>query len=440
MPSVRNLIQLAVLVLVISLAGAWLSLFRPPDSGGMGRDTYGVTGNGYRAVFDVLRELNVPVRRQLGPPKPEHGATLVFLQPDQQIAGTEPTYLHSLLPWVEQGGRLIVTLPSLNVPSHDLGFEGLSPVKMPSILESLGLSGVEIDTLSTVPADARLRKRPRTLDDESITEDLLKVFGGAPAAPKETEAHCQGTLAVPSIVRLALPGDSVQTLKIGNAAARGTISYVSGDQEHVLVAEFGRGTGTIVIVSEHALFHNRLLARGDNSILAVHLFSHDGTAVVFDEFYHGLGVRGNPLYLMTRPGYAALALGLLLFSCVSVWREATLLGPSLPDAAVQRRDIGEYLTAMGRFFSYGATTRPFLIRQIRSGVLWKLSREFAMAPENQDVEMIAGVVSRRDPLAGERLRTTIADIDKELDSRTHWTESQTINAMRRLTACLSTNT
>lgn len=440
MPSVRSAILLAVLLLVTALITGFVSLFRPPDSGGMGQDSYGTRGFGYKGLFDVLHELNVPVRRDFSPPDPRDTTqTLVFLQPDRSIAGTEPAYLHHLLPWVENGGRIVVALPRMDRVDLRTLSDDAEAMKLPTILESLGLADVHAETQLSSEEVARTTSRsPR--DDESLTDEVLEAFGPKTSPPQLVDVRGEGTLANASVRSLSIPRDAVQTLNCDEAKPLGTLSYTSVDGSRVLAAEFERGAGRIIVVSDYAVFHNRHLSREDNSVLAVHLLSPDGNAVVFDEFYHGLGVRGNPLYLMTRPGYAALAMGLLLFTALSVWRQAVFLGPSLPDPSVQRRDLAEYLSAMGRFFSLGAETRPFLIRQLRDGTLRELCRKLSLATDTHDVNLIAGMISRRDPELGERFRHTIADIDADLESRHHWSESETIDAMRRLTACLSTNT
>lgn len=438
MPSVRSLILLSILLLVISLVAGFVSLLQAPDSDGMGQDSYGTRGFGYRAVYDLLRELDIKTRRNFSPPEPDDTSqTLVLLQPDPSIAGTEPTYLHRLLPWVERGGRLVVSLPRSDQFNFHSLMSGPDVAEMPSVQESLGISaGTESQTS---PEFASRKRRRRADDDESLTDELLNAFGGH-SPPQVVNVKCEGSLEKTAMKSVSVSRDEVQTLDCTDLSPLGTITYTPEDEPKVLVAEFARGAGRIIVVADHAIFQNRHLARGDNSVLTAKLLSPDGQVVVFDEFYHGLGVRGNPLYLMTRPGYAALALGLLLITCLVVWRQAIFLGPSLPDQPIQRRDIAEYLTAMGRFFSYGRETYPFLIEQIRAGVLRELCRKLSLATETHDVELIAGMISRRDPKLGERIRQTIAEIDGELTNRSRWTESETIDAMRRLTACLSTHT
>ncbi|MFO1045154.1 MAG: DUF4350 domain-containing protein [Planctomycetaceae bacterium] len=445
MLSVRNLILVSILVFVTSITLVWASLFSEPDSNGLGRDTYGTRANGFRALFDVVRELSIPAGRDLSPPKPlEPGATLVLLQPDRRIVGTESSYLRSLLPWVEQGGRLVVVLSRSDQSEFERMVEERMTVDLPALLEVLDLSSVEVISTSARRSGIQKRRRPGRLDDEYVIEELGKILKEPLAPPFEVEVATTGTLAHLDVDRLAIAGDGMQLLDCQNARPSGTITHqtlIDGvPSAGILVAEFRRDKGSIVLISDPVPFQNRFLARADNSVMAVQLLSPTGSHVRFDEFYHGLGVRGNPLYLMTRPGYACFLLGLLLLACLAVWREAIVLGPALPDEIVIRRDIGEYVKAMGRFFSHGIETRPYLINQVRAGVFRELSRRFGLPLECQNAELITRAMSRRDPVSSERFQKVVTEIDGELRSRKRWSESNTIDAMRRLIACLSTPT
>jgi hypothetical protein len=83
--------------------------------------------------------------------------------------------------------------------------------------------------------------------------------------------------------------------------------------------------------------------------------------------------------------------------------------------------------------------RPFLVRRMRDGVLRELSLQHALPPETHDVDLVAAVIARRDPGQAERLRKTVGEIDRALEAGPGWSKSQTLESMRRLTACLSKN-
>ncbi len=443
MPSVRSLILLSVLILVLSLLAAWWSLLQPPDSGGMGQDSFGTRSYGYRAIYEVLNELGIETRRQFSPPSPDpNQSTIVMINPDTALAAVEPTYLQSLLPWVEAGGRLVVSLevdPVFEIDSRQMTIDG-SDLEFPTLFEALDLP--ELDIL-TIDAETGETDTSTALTSDDMTlEEIWEAGPEEPAPPHYIEIETAGSLedSTDSLQTLAVHGDRFATLDCEAADPIGTIDYTDADDvRHTLAAEFRRGQGTIAVIADSALFSNGLLALADNSVLAARMYSPDGEPIVVDEFYHGLGVRGNSLYLLTRPGYAALALGLLLFVCLASWRSAVFLGPPLPDHVFQRRDIGEYIKAMGRFFSRGRRTRPFLVRQLRNGVLRELCVESSLPPETHDVDLVAGAISRRDPQRAKGIIESFSEVDAALKTLPHWTESQTVITMRRLTACLSRN-
>ncbi len=437
MPSVRSLIQIAVLIAVLCLIAVWLSLFQTPDSGGMGRDTYGTREAGYRAIFETLGELGVEVDRQLRPPHPApENRTIAFLNPDPQIAGVEPRYLKNLLPWVEGGGRLVVAVRAATPLDLKLSQLSQSPTELPTILETLGLKGVKFERANH---EAEFQKLQQEHDEEDdFSKSFLKELNRELVPPRVVVVDCTGTLAdwQKDVSELALPGDAEQTLVWEKTEPAGQISYFTEDgEERIVAAEFPRGKGAILVVDE-GLFRNRLLPQQDNSVAAAYLLSPRGEPVVFDEFYHGLGVRGNPFFLLTLPGYAAIALGLLLWIGLDSWRKASLLGPPLPDEPHSRRDIGEYISAMGRLFAKGAKARAFLIRQIRAGVLRELNTGYALPPETQDVDLVANLIERRNPARARQLREAVAEADRLAEWPGRLTEAQTLDAMRRLAACL----
>ena len=84
----------------------------------------------------------------------------------------------------------------------------------------------------------------------------------------------------------------------------------------------------MAVMAVPAIASNWLLGEADNSVLAAQLMTLGQQRVIMDEFYHGLTIRGNALWLLTRPGYAALALAIAALVSVWIWRSATFLATS----------------------------------------------------------------------------------------------------------------
>jgi hypothetical protein len=375
--------------------------------------------------------------------------TLVFLAPHENLVGVEPAYLKALSDWIDGGGRVVVAPPRFEDDAFalDEDWEGDEGVTLTDILEALDLPDVLVVPTDVAvggnASDDRASDTPPLGPPRETYEDFPEALLDAwttsppPIEPVAVEAH--GTLSeLGDIVNsLAVPGDGVFTVVSDADEPAGTISCTDADGvRHHLVAHFPRGNGAIIVIGDPYIVANRFIAESDNSVLAVHLLSPARQGVLFDEFYHGLGVRGNPLYLLTRPGYAAVILAVLLAIAAWTWREAIFLGPPLPDAASPRRDIGEYVEAMARFFRRGRRSRPFLVREVRDGVLGAICQEVGLPPETHEKDTIIAAVARRDADRAARLEKALADIDGRLAHPQHWSQSQTYGAMQRITACL----
>src|SRR5262245_47085646 len=144
----RNAILIATAILVLSLVWMCLKMLRPNDSDGIAQDSYGTRGDGYRALFETLEELKVPVSRSLGPPSAESGTkTLVLLGPERRLVQYEPKYLTSLKTWIENGGRLVLA------PQRETEFTRHDEEDMPGERDILKLLGVDdVVTLTEKPA------------------------------------------------------------------------------------------------------------------------------------------------------------------------------------------------------------------------------------------------------------------------------------------------
>lgn len=450
MPSVRSIILLAVFIFVVSIGIASLSLLRTPDSGGWASDSYGTRASGYRGLFETLSELRIESRRQLPPPVSQMPTdhTLVFLAPHRNLVGVEPAYLEALNDWIRRGGRVVVGPAAFEHGGGGAEDRQDEPeVELPDVLDTLGLPSVSILPVDIAtgsgptpipPGDARrVRRQRRSLDE--LPEALLDAWTARPPPIRPTAVKAEGALSgLGGLVEsLVIPGDVVHTVASDVDEPTGRITFADADDvHHALVADFPRGEGEIVVIGDPLLLANRFLAHADNSVLAVHLLSPERGPVIFDEFYHGLSVRGNPLYLLTRPGYAAVAVAVLLAISAWTWREAVFLGPPLPDESSRRRDIGEYVQAMARFFRRAPTSRPFLVREVRDGVLYALCQEIGLPPQTHEKDAIVAAIARRDPDRAAQLERVLGDIDDRLAHPQHWSETQTYLAIQRITACL----
>ena len=107
MLNTRNVLAAVLIVMFLSLVGACVSLLRSPTGGGLGVDTYGTRGHGFRGLFEILEQLEIPVERTTVPPDRmlDRNMTLALIQPSPEIVSTEPAYLNAVGRWAHGGDR-----------------------------------------------------------------------------------------------------------------------------------------------------------------------------------------------------------------------------------------------------------------------------------------------------------------------------------------------
>lgn len=439
MLSVRNAVVGALALLLVSLLFSLAAMLKDPDSGGQGKDTFGVRAYGYRAIMETLGESGVSITRSFTPPVVEglSAETIVFIAPSVAIVATEPGYLASLKDWVESGGRLVYAPPAENlyVTAALMQMEGPTP----SFAELLELDGVRIEGGSDSDGSSAVIERAQNAD--SFAEGFVEAFNVPNPNTLEVTVTVEGDFAriAQGVRNLTIPADDFTHIALDSDAREpaGILKCVPANGEQAtLAARFVQGDGEIIVLSDSRLISNLFLAQSDNSVLAARLFSPEGRSVVVDEFYHGLGVRGQPLYLLTFPTYATVAAAILIAIGLFTWRKAVFPGPPIPDDEVRRRDIREYVNAMARFLSVGKDGNSRLVSELREGVLRQLSIETGLPPDSADVERIVSVLERKQGDRAKLLREADRTVSEILNKRRRLSQSETLDAMQRMTACL----
>jgi hypothetical protein len=450
----RSVILVVTAIVVISIIWGCFKMLRPADSSGLASDSYGTRAHGYRGLYELLKEVKVSVNRQIAPPNPnaDWKGTIALLGPDPDLVLFEPTYLKALLAWVEAGGRLVVAPREVsgewnNTRAQSSGRDVPGERNILKLLEVAGTVSLEqqpaTDTVAKERSESagyRHWNRSRTGNNSGPTPmDLWNGWSNHVATPRDLQVDATGSLAelAVDVKTVAAPGDEFTTLKVGDIKPAGTLSYtdVNGD-EQVLAAAVSRGRGEIVVLSDPDLLNNLLIARNDNSVLAARLLSPSGQPVDFDEYYHGLAVRGNPMFLLTRPGFATVAVALLLVVGVVAWRSAVYLGPPLPDVEKSRRDILEYVNAMGSFFARGSGHRRFLVHEVRDGVLRHICDELHLPPHTTNAQAIVTALARRNPQRASALGSILRDVDTQLAAAGEYPKSVFLSSVQRLAGCL----
>jgi hypothetical protein len=217
----------------------------------------------------------------------------------------------------------------------------------------------------------------------------------------------------PTGVDLTIPQMDLQVLNDRGPEPQGRIRAVVFNEEkpRTLAAFYESGKGTIAVVADSRMLQNRLVGKSDNAVVAYRLLSRDGQPVVFDDFYHGLTVRGNPLWLFSRFPYGLLAIAVLVAAVIVGWRAARFLGPPVEQPAKSRRTISEYIDAKARLLTKSRAPWRYTLTEIRAGLLWRARHDLGLPPGNDDEQTIVKLLSRRDPNAADALREALVALD-----------------------------
>ncbi|MFV0445943.1 MAG: DUF4350 domain-containing protein [Planctomycetaceae bacterium] len=398
----RNAIFAAALLFALLVISSVVSSLRGPDHNGIDSDSFGVRRAGYRGLVDTLAQLGIPVERQLAPWQgdPPPAATVVLLEPQPLLVRTEPQSLERLSNWVQRGGRLVVA-PDFASETEQHQLDNLAKEHdhfNQDLLPVLGLKGVRVELLhsSDVPPAS-------PVDDEELVISSVTAQSTVPAAEELQTLVTLGE-ALPEVL---WEEDQVPVWQTRILDAKG--------DERVLAAGFPLGNGEIIVVSDSTLFSNVTLPRGSNAVWLVAMLTADGRQpVVFDEFYHGLTIRGNAWWLLTRPALAGLATCGLLLLGLWTWRRGVSLGPPLADQTPTRRMIGEYISAMAHFFLRGRDAERFVLREQRDGVWRRLCQQSGLPPGRTTLDQLVARYDRQDPQQAAQIQTTLLAADQAL--------------------------
>ena len=441
----KNALRAAISLAVCSLVGIIYSALKPIDSNGVGQDSYGRRLHGYRAMYETLAELGVPMRRLLTPPMSHDGEpeTIVLWAPFPPLVSQLATNLDRLVTWVEAGGRLVVSPYAGAVDSTgDQAQFGIFRATS-NVLEALEIRHVALQSIlprtgeAAGPLDQSTRLAPGRLRD-----DLAGVFrdDSRPLPQITLSTHGEGSLAALAdrARELSVPADGMQSLTLSPDAVTNGVFFAVNEQgeRYPLAAEIPRGKGAIVVVSEPRLLANVYVQNGDNAVLGADLWTAEGQRVAVDELFHGLSVQGNPFFLVGELPFAALSLGMILACAVALWRGGVYLGPPGEPLVISRRTIAEYVEAMGRFISRSRNSRRFILREVREGVLRSLANKLGVRGGHERVEALAAVLERKDPAAAQQLRGAVQFVDSAIAGKTRLNEQGLITALQRIQACL----
>ena len=455
MLTTRSVIIAIISVAILSVVCGLISLlWSGATYSTLGKDFYGTRAEGYRALHDLLVALEFETERVLitAPPQDSSSTSYVLWNPRDSVVQNEPAYLKGLLRWVQDGGYLVVT------PSVETGEEENSicprchslhcrciPIKL---LKELGLEDVTIEEyeILLVTPDEQLDTVDSSDDSENTNTDAIRdtvrdIFQAKERPTTRYSVACEGEWDNLStqVEQVELPSGPSWRINLGELEplARIAIDDKKGDADSTLAALFSLGKGRVAVISNPYLASNASLSSVDNSVLLAHLLTGSRSQVVFDEFYHGLTVRGNPIWLLSKRPYAVVAASILAVVGVWVWRQAIFLGPSRLEQTASRRTLSEYIEAMSRFLLKGRESSKFVLSEVRDGVLWHFCKTLGLPPQQQNVDVVLGLLARRTPQKASQLDAALRFADAVLDNP-RAPKQEILLATQKVSDCLST--
>jgi len=421
---------------VLSIIVAIWNAARPDRSSGTARNTYGTRVQGHRGLYELLGELAVPVDRAFLPPhrNMQGGQVFALVDSDPVHINFEPEYIHAVSDWVQEGGHAVVALKP-----YSFGDRPDTEVfdKETSVLEALDLADQvlrEVTPKAEPLADDKARKPLFGDKDDAKEWDLYRRKLGVTTLTLHGEAVPNSLTSAPLVV---VPTEGLQVLDTHGTSTQPAVALRLQNEDGVhytLAAVFRRGKGKVTVLSDSELLHNRVLAREQNSVLAWQLFGHGSMPVVFDEFYHGLTVQGNPFYLFTKPAYAWTAAMLLLATLLYLWRQSVALGPPQPEATAAPRTIRDYLNAMSRMF-IRAHARRFLLDEMWKGALWVLGKQLHHGTMKHAPHDLLPLLERRDPRRATQFKEVVEQVGK-LQQQGSISSEELRHVSQRIKECL----
>lgn len=266
--------------------------------------TYDTGGNGYAALYELLAREGVAVRRFERPigELAERGGALV-LSGDRALFAAAPGAgaLRALDAWIRRGGTLVVLGDTMQRDRDALG--------LPQPRE-MAKSGI------------------------AVAECGLERLRGLRAG-----------------------GEFTVGFRPACGRARKTLLRASGK---AVALAYGRGQGTVVIVSTPSVFANRELVQHGNAALAYALFGGLGP-VAFDERIHGHAAGRTFWQVLPEPMRVAIVLACIAVALAVIGANLPFV-PAAPIEPPAERDSGAYIASLARMLQRGGAAREILAR------------------------------------------------------------------------------
>ena len=87
---------------------------------------------------------------------------------------------------------------------------------------------------------------------------------------------------------------------------------------------------------------------------------------------------------------------------------------------------------MARFISRSRTSKPFVLKQLRDGVLWHLRKKLHLHSSQEELEEVVAALACKQPQAAEELRQAVHAIDRQLEKKQVGSDKQVVQTLQAL--------
>jgi hypothetical protein len=449
--SIFILIALVVALLVALNAASYVRVEREPElEMTPDRSSTNAGPTGTRAIYEYLEASGHKVMRWRAPVEEllkEDGTTpSTFVVVGLVRRHFTDEEKRNLMRWVARGGRLVVidrapgqTLPaggrwsvassSTGVPGTDTraddaeslvagakplaptqptllasGVERVAPSRFAARLRAVGKDEHKREGTRTIPYGDPKGAHPSpspTPRDASEEDDSYDEPDEEPPPPKPTPA--------PN-ARRGGAGVGIGGAHPEDAAEPDAPVFNFTDERGALLADYARGRGHVVVLSDPFIVANNGVARADNLQLATNVIAGGGGLIAFDEFHQGRGETHNE-FITYFAGTPVLAMfgQLALIAAAVVWSRGRRFARPVPALRPDRRSKLEFVASMAEL-QQRARAFDLALENIYSRTRRALARyggTDAAAPRAE----IAAAVSARSGTDRARLETLMRDCE-----------------------------
>jgi hypothetical protein len=330
----------AVLLLLLGLN---LSLW-PNQRLQVSPTSFGIMHDGYKAAFDLLTEMHIPVTRSYrSPSRTPTNQTMWFLAPSFLDADKPHAHddAHAVVEWASRGGTAVI----FGAPWSDW--------------KTIGL----------------MRE---TAKAEQKDQDLILIKGDLVRQPR--------WLATPELLHFTEAKG-----KASEAQSREQVRLTADGKPFALEIDVGKHHGHIIAIADDQFLLNEHLADADASLVLVDLVRKFGTPG-FDERSHGLAPPVSlTLAVLDSRAILPLIIGLiaatLWISSLRIWPRRSLDA----DSGMPAPSIASFVDSLAILYSRAGDPAA-VFRAYRAGFLRRLRREVGVRgdyPEKLLLERIA---------------------------------------------------